>query len=370
MSLSKAGEASRESDDDALLEKLTPEEIAQLEIDLDELDPKNAALPAGLRQKDQTTKVPTGPFRRDSLLQFLEKEALETEENEDLVPFTREKRGTPYIPKVQAAKLVPRDVASRMAEPGAELPAEEVEGGVNLEPELEEALANASEAEICDLAAILGMHTLMSNKQYYKALSSNAIVNKEGLNSVVHPDECKVFPEEPPNPTDVEQSLQRIRKNDQNLTQVNLNNIADISMSTLIEIAEVLKSNGHVEKFSLVGTCCNDSVALALADMLKVNGVLKSLNIESNCLTAPGVLAIVEALKENDCLTELKLDNQRQQLGNRVEMEMAAMVEGNKSLLRFGYQFSSPGPRSRVTNAITRNNDLVRKKRLEKFTKA
>lgn len=31
--------------------------------------------------------------------------------------------------------------------------------------------------------AILGMHTLMSNQQYYQALGSSSIVNKEGLNS-------------------------------------------------------------------------------------------------------------------------------------------------------------------------------------------
>lgn len=33
------------------------------------------------------------------------------------------------------------------------------------------------------LTAILGMHTLMSNQQYYQALGSSSIVNKEGLNS-------------------------------------------------------------------------------------------------------------------------------------------------------------------------------------------
>jgi len=32
-------------------------------------------------------------------------------------------------------------------------------------------------------AAILGMHTLMSNQQYYEALASSTIVNKQGLNS-------------------------------------------------------------------------------------------------------------------------------------------------------------------------------------------
>ena len=39
----------------------------------------------------------------------------------------------------------------------------------------------------CVPAAILGMHTLMSNQQYYQALGSSSIVNKEGLNSEYWP---------------------------------------------------------------------------------------------------------------------------------------------------------------------------------------
>lgn len=39
----------------------------------------------------------------------------------------------------------------------------------------------------CVPAAILGMHTLMSNQQYYQALGSSSIVNKEGLNSEYRP---------------------------------------------------------------------------------------------------------------------------------------------------------------------------------------
>lgn len=50
-------------------------------------------LPAGLRQRDQTQKSPTGPLDREALLQHLEKQALEAGEREDLVPFTGEKKG-------------------------------------------------------------------------------------------------------------------------------------------------------------------------------------------------------------------------------------------------------------------------------------
>lgn len=54
---------------------------------------QNALLPAGLRQKDQTTKNPTGNFSRESLLKYLEKEAMDYQDRDDIVPFTGEKKG-------------------------------------------------------------------------------------------------------------------------------------------------------------------------------------------------------------------------------------------------------------------------------------
>lgn len=55
---------------------------------------QNATLPAGLRQRDQTKKNPTGPFDRTALLDYLEKQAMDDPDREDLVPFTGEKKGS------------------------------------------------------------------------------------------------------------------------------------------------------------------------------------------------------------------------------------------------------------------------------------
>lgn len=57
------------------------------------LSAQNALLPAGLRQRDQTRKPPTGPFKREELMAHLEKQAKDVKDREDLVPFTGEKRG-------------------------------------------------------------------------------------------------------------------------------------------------------------------------------------------------------------------------------------------------------------------------------------
>ncbi|NXD17948.1 TMOD4 protein, partial [Nothocercus nigrocapillus] len=247
--------------------------------------------------------------------------------------------GKPFVPKT----------------PTREIPREEQ---ITLEPELEEALANATEAEMCDIAAILGMYTLMSNKQYYDALCSGTISNTEGINSVVKPDKYKPVPDEPPNPTNVEETLRQIRADDGALQDVNLNNIKDIPISTLKDICEAMKTNTHVKKLSLVATRSNDPVANAVAEMLTENKTLQSLNIESNFITSAGMMSIIKAMYKNSTLSELKVDNQCQRLGDTVEMEMATMLEQCPSVTRFGYHFTQQGPRARAASAITRNNEL------------
>ncbi|KAK2502420.1 hypothetical protein MC885_011362 [Smutsia gigantea] len=317
-------------DEDELLGKLSEEELKQLENVLDDLDPKSALLPAGFRQKDQTQKAATGPFDREHLLMYLEKEALEQKDRED------------FEKPIETRK----------------------EEKVTLDPELEEALASASDTELYDLAAVLGVHNLLNNPKFNEETASTE-GGKVPVRNVVKGEKVKPIFEEPPNPTNVEISLQQMKANDSNLQEVNLNNIKNIPIPTLKEFAKALETNTHIKKFSLAATRSNDPVAIAFADMLKVNKTLKSLNIESNFITGTGILALVEALRENDTLTEIKIDNQRQQLGTAVEMEIAQVLEENSRILKFGYQFTKQGPRTRVAAAITKNNDLVRKKRVE-----
>ncbi|XP_027469220.1 tropomodulin-4 [Zalophus californianus] len=306
------------------------------------LIPQNMLLPAGLRQRDQTKKSPTGPLDRDALLQYLEQQALEVKERDDLVPFTGEKKGKPYI------------------QPKREIPVQEQ---ITLEPELEEALANATDAEMCDIAAILGMYTLMSNKQYYDAICSGEICNTEGISSVVQPDKYKPVPDEPPNPTNIEEILKSVRNNDKELEEVNLNNIQDIPIPKLTELCEAMKTNTYVRSFSLVATRSGDPIANAVADMLRENRSLQSLNIESNFISSTGLMAVLKAVRENATLTELRVDNQRQWPGDAVEMEMATVLEQCPSIVRFGYHFTQQGPRARAAQAMTRNNELRRQQK-------
>ncbi|XP_066448694.1 tropomodulin-2-like isoform X2 [Eleutherodactylus coqui] len=328
--------------EDEILNKLSEDELKQLENVLEELDPENALLPAGFRQKDQTTKEASGTFDREHLLAYLQKEAMEHQDREDVVPFTGEKKGKIFVPKHMPLEQEPEE-------------------RVTLEPELEEALASATDTELSDLATVLGVQHFSSRPKESEDGSDGA-----DLRNVVKAERVKPTFEEPPNPTNVEESLQRIKANDPFLVDVNLNNIKNIPIPTLKEFAKSLESNTHVKSFSLAATRSNDPVAIAFADMLKANKTLRSLNVETNFITGTGILALVEALKQNRTITEIKIANQRQQLGTAVEMEIAQMLEDNSSILKFGYQFTQQGPRTRVAAAITKNNDLVRQKRVER----
>ncbi|KAF7698756.1 tropomodulin-2 [Silurus meridionalis] len=343
LSFKKDLEKYKEIDEDEILDKLSEEELKQLESALEEMDPENALLPAGLRQKDQTSKEATGPFNRDKLLHYLEKQALEHKDRDDVVPFTGEKKGKVFVPKQKPLEASKDDVTT-------------------LDPELEEALSGVTDTELSDLAAILGVHTLVTSTQSYDGTSS-----KDGYDSnVIKGEKMKPVFDEPPNPTNVEETLQRIKNNDPRLTEVNLNNIKNVPIPTLRDFAKAMERNTHVTKFSLAATRSNDPIAVAFADMLRENKTLRSLNLESNFITGSGVQALVEALKDNDSLSEIKIDNQRQQLGTTVEMEIAKMLEANTSIVKFGYHFTQQGPRARASAAITKNNDLVRRRRVER----
>lgn len=68
-------------DEDELLASLSPEELAELEKELTDIDP-DANVPIGLRQRDQTDKTPTGTFSREALTKYWENETRRLLEDE------------------------------------------------------------------------------------------------------------------------------------------------------------------------------------------------------------------------------------------------------------------------------------------------
>lgn len=167
------------------------------------------------------------------------------------------------------------------------------------------------------------------------------------------------------NETNLDSTLEKIRKNCPSVTEVNLNNIENIPKEMLLDYVNALKKNKHVKSFSIANTGVDENIAFTLANMVRENRSIKTLNIESNFITGKGIVAIIRCLQFNETLTELRFHNQRHMLGHHAEMEISRLLKANNTLLKMGYHFELPGPRMVVTNILTRNLDHQRQLRKE-----
>lgn len=109
----------------------------------------------------------------------------------------------------------------------------------------------------------------------------------------------------------------------------------------------------------------NDKVAKAFAAGLFKNKTLKLLNLESNYITGAGIVELLEAINANQAVSEFRVANQRPQiLGVKIETEIAELIRGNASLLRFGIFLEARNARVVVTDCLKRNNDNLRRGRV------
>ncbi|XP_033009040.1 leiomodin-1 [Lacerta agilis] len=167
-----------------------------------------------------------------------------------------------------------------------------------------------------------------------------------------------------------DEPLEKVKNNDPEMIEINVNNSDCINNEILVRFAEALEFNTVAKVFALANTRADDHVAFAIAIMLKANKTLTSINLDSNHITGKGILAIFRALLQNNTLTELRFHNQRHICGGKTEMEIATLLKENTTLLKLGYHFELAGPRMTVTNLLSRNMDKQRQKRLQEQKQA
>ncbi|XP_008568998.1 PREDICTED: leiomodin-2 [Galeopterus variegatus] len=345
-------------DEDELLASLTAEELKELERELEDIEP-DRNLPVGLRQKSLTEKTPTGTFSREALMAYWEKESQKLLEKERLGECGKVEEDK----EESEEELIFTESNSEISEE-VDTEEEEQEG----EEEEEEGEEEEEERRTGTAKGINGTanyHSGNSDNSKPKTFTSqieniHLTEGNSGRNTespaAIHP--CG-------NPTVIEDALEKIERNDPATTEVNVNNIENITTQTLSRFAEALKDNTVVKTFSLANTHADDGAATAIAEMLRVNKHITSINIESNFITGRGILAIMRALQHNTVLTELRFHNQRHIMGSQVEMEIVKLLKDNTTLLRLGYHFELPGPRMSMTSILTRNMDKQRQKRMQ-----
>lgn len=336
------------TDIEELFAKLTPEE---LEILGNEVDPDDPYLPASERMRPQTQKADTGPYKRNELLKFLEDQGKNEKDWEQNKPYVRDEhcKGKKYV----APQIEPSDENSEVYN--------------QVSSDWDEILEGASEADIVELASILGFASMVNQSQYNAAQTKVDGFEFGGWSSAAKAEKLKFVAPEPDNSTDVDESIQRLADNDSTLTNLNLNNIKNISIEKLNRIFEAMESNTNVQILNMSNVDMTDSVGKGVAFMLEENKSLLTLNIESNLLSGVLVAEICRATLKNQTLIDLRLANQRAQiLGTKIEMDIADSVSQNNSLLRLGVHFNTLGPRATVQEHLRNNWDQLRLKRVNK----
>ncbi|GBP85690.1 Tropomodulin-1 [Eumeta japonica] len=331
-----------EVDVDELLSKLSQEELTML---AKEVDPDDTFLPPSQRTNYDCEKDPTGPLNRKKLIEHINKQAIETPDRPE---------AKPYVPGVvRGKKWIPPPPPPKIQEADEQIT-------IDLGEEYEQALSSASQEEIIDLAAILGFHSMMNQDQYHASLLNKGQPVGLGWDGITKATKHKVYPMDPPNDTDPDDTVKRVADNDQKLTDLNWNNIKNISDEKFEKLFESLKTNTHLEVLCLVNVGLNDRTAQLLADALQKNTTLRVVNVETNFISPQGVVALVKALLATKTVEEFRASNQRSQvLGNKTEMEITALVEQNPTLLRLGLHLEYSDARHRVASHLQRNIDRI-----------
>ncbi|NWY99628.1 LMOD3 protein, partial [Loxia curvirostra] len=399
-------------DEDEILANLSPEELKELQSEMEVMAP-DPEIPTGMIQRDQTEKPPTGSFDHRSLVDYLywqkasrrmledervpvtllpsERRAGEEMEGEadssgevagGRMPGTEEKERHYQNEHVSESRTQPGDTKNdrsdkerAMEEDEKEEAEEEDEDDEEEEEEEEGEEENETELETKKNYTNESSHINQISpkpgneqgeikekpKENEKKISKLNIPQKLALDTSF----MKLSARPSGNQTNLEDSLEKVRKNNPDVKELNLNNIENVPKEMLIDFVNAMKKNKNVKTFSLANVGADDNVAFALANMLRENRSITTLNIDSNFISGKGIVAIMRCLQYNETLTELRFHNQRGLLGHQAEMEIARLLKANNTLLKMGYHFELPGPRMVVTNLLSRNLDKQRQKRQE-----
>ncbi|NXJ01804.1 LMOD3 protein, partial [Psophia crepitans] len=388
-------------DEDEILANLSPEELKELQCEMEVMAP-DPAVPTGMIQRDQTEKPPTGSFDHRSLVDYLYWQKASRRMLEDervpvtLLPSERSAAeemegkgggsGEPAGGRVPGAEGKERHYKNEhlsnsgtqfveTKKDGSDKGKEEEEEEETEEEEGDDEEEDETELETKETYTNENRHSDQINKKPGTAsgeITEKPNENEKKISKLNIPKKLaldtsfmKLSARPSGNQTNLEESLEKVRKNNPDMKELNLNNIENVPKEMLIDFVNAMKKNKNIKTFSMANVGADDNVAFALANMLRENRSITTLNIDSNCISGKGIVAIMRCLQFNETLTELRFHNQRSMLGQQAEMEIARLLKANATLLKMGYHFELPGPRIVVTNLLSRNLDKQRQKRQE-----
>merc|ERR1712168_1149562 len=323
-----------EVDLEDLLAALSPEEAAHL-VDEMAADPDDKHMPASARTAYRCEKEATGELNRDTLINYINEIALNTPDAEEKVKYEQGvKRGKVYVPKYTEEQQASMEKTESSQ--------------VRLDPEEEEALSNATLNDIMALADILN-------------------TNPQDFVMEAYADPLQYFEPDPANETNPKEVLEKLKSNDRECKDVNLNNIAGISEQLFCDIFNAIKNNDNITKLSACNVDLCDFAVETLCAALDQNSSLKSLSIENNRVSPDALADLFEAAASpNNGLLEVRVASQQQEkMGQRVEERIAAAICKNPRIMKCGIQLEFKEIVNRVSKHMIANLDKMRVTRLK-----
>lgn len=132
---------------------------------------------------------------------------------------------------------------------------------LDLDDDASEALKNASEEDLVDLAGILGLHSMLNQDQYHASITNKGQKIGAKFESIVKATQPKKLPLLPDNNTNISQTTEQVNSNDSSLQELNWNNIKHISKENFKKLFEGLKQNNGLQTLDLANTGLTDGPA-------------------------------------------------------------------------------------------------------------
>jgi len=322
-----------EVDLEELMASLSPAELQAL-VDEMAADPDDVHIPASVRTAYRCEKEATGELNRDHLIGHINDIALNTPDQEEKVKFEAGvKRGKVFVPQYNEEQM--------------EAMAKTESAQIRLDPDEEAALSGATLDDIMALADILN-------------------TNPQDFVMEAYADPLQYFEPEPPNQTNPEEVLNKLKSNDGDLNDVSLNNIHGISEQQMCDIFDALRNNDKLTKLSACNCDISDFAIATLCSALEQNSSLKSLSVENNRISPDTVADMFDAIcSPNNGLLEIRLGAQQQEAkGYRVEQRIAAAICKNPRLMKLGIKLEFKDIADKVSKHLISNMDKIRIKRL------
>ncbi|QQP34704.1 Tropomodulin, partial [Caligus rogercresseyi] len=257
-----------------LLNALAPSEIESLVNEM-AADPDDRHLPASVRTAYHCKKDATGPLNRDSLINFINEEGINTPEKEEAVKYEKGlKRGKVYVPKYDEATLALMKKNQEVAE------------AVRLDDDEEAALSEATTQDLMTLAEILD-----SNPQEFIMEA--------------YADPLKYYEPDPPNTTNPKEAISKVVDNQRNSRSIDERDFC--------ELFDGLRPKQLPREVAAVNCEINDFAISTLSLAIENNNTLKSINLESNRISPDTLASLFEAIASTtNGVIEIHVSNQAQ----------------------------------------------------------